>query len=205
MDHRTPLEIVGDYIRKRKIHNVLLMGAVMALVFAIAYSLITTITYSQVVTLHFVTPDEIGIRRTTNFTKTTEMSRDNICDSLVCVNRSTIVMAQQRLLIDHSRFLPFVCTSMLDIEIERELPWVCTIIRRSDNETLSGSVFHFTARLNTKLDYEMFIPYFERSFTGTTPKKMRVYSEMSTKNLDLWDDDSVYFSLMGEIIRRGEV
>lgn len=206
MDQRSVLETLTDFIRKKKIDKLFFASAVIVLVIALLYSLFATFKYTSMSTFHYITEDEITWKRTANFAKGIIGPAPDvpICDANACVNRSTVIRAQERLLIDNSIMLPFICTSMLKVPISHEIPWFCTILRRSDNATLSGRQFTYNARLVTQFDYTIHIPYFGKTFTGTAPERVRVYSSHSLTPIDLEGADAVYFMLLTEILGRGE-
>lgn len=206
MDQRSALESLTDIIRKKKIDKLLFASAVIVLVIALLYSLFATLKYTSDTTFHYITEDEITWKRTTNFTKGIVGPAPDVpvCDANACLNRSTAIQAQQRLLIENSAMLPFICTSMLKVPMSHEIPWFCTIIRRSDNATLYGRQFTFTMRHVIQFDYTIHIPYFGKMFNGSAPKRVRVYSSQSLTPLDLVDVDSIYFNLLTEILGRGK-
>jgi len=152
--------------------------------------------------IQMIIPEEIQLKRVLNFTVGNLLEDTNMtCDGIRCIEHRLIWDAQHTLLSKHYDALPFICTSMLDIPIKRELPWFCTIIKRSDQSLLSGRRFRMRQRRLTTIDYNIFSPYFNRNFTGTVPQHISVWADMKLdKVLNLDNEDAVWYFIMQEVI-----
>ena len=195
------------WLLKFKYGKVIFISTAIAILAVFAYNVLTTTMMEpRVRPLRMISSVEIRLLKPREdmhiFIRRDVPNKTNMfCDENACINRTTIIQAQKSLLQTYHDKIPFICTSMLNIDINCSLPSGCTIINRKTNGTLFGYSFAWIRQSVIKTDYSVYSPYFKRTFNGTVYHSISVTSSAySTSSILLDGEDSVWFFILKNLL-----